>query len=141
VPRAMIWVHDPGRGGVPVPPAVRTRTDQRLQRYAAEHLAGRYTRLDVRFRGALCYIDAYTEPEPPAPNWPPPDWHETREEMIERLRATPLHLCRQRYFGDEERWGFAFYVYSSMRYDLAMLPSGEFLGSPEDALQTAALYL
>ncbi|MDQ2784257.1 MAG: hypothetical protein M3Y58_04560 [Chloroflexota bacterium] len=141
MPRASTWMRDPGSGSVPIPPAVRTRTKQRLQRYAAEHLAGRYTRLDVRFRGALCYIDAFTEPEPPAPNWPPPDWHETREEMMERLRATPIHLCRLRYCGDEDRWGFAFYTYSANHYERAMFPSGDFFGSPEDALQTASLYL
>ncbi len=141
MPRASTWMRDPGRGGVSIPPAVRTRTEQRLQRYAAEHLAGRYTRLDVRFRGALCYIDAFTEPEPPAPTWPPPDGYETREEMLERLRSTPIHLGRLRYFGDDDRWGFAFYTYSAERYELAAFPSGDYYGSPEDALQTASLYL
>ncbi len=30
---------------------------------------------------------------------------------MERMRATPVHLCRQRYFGDEQRWGFGFLVH------------------------------
>jgi hypothetical protein len=47
-------------------------------------------------------------------------------------------LCRLRFFGGEERWGFAFYTYSSERYELSMFPSGEFLGPPEEAFQVAA---
>src|SRR5262245_11957441 len=93
--------------GLRVPEAVHRRTEQRIRRYAEEHFAGRHTRLDIRFRGRFCYVDAYTEPEPLGPNWPPPDWPETREEHLERLRNTPTYLCRLRYFGDEERWGFA----------------------------------
>src|SRR5437870_5645262 len=98
------WVFDPNTGGARIPEIVQRRTEQRLHRYAEEHFAGCYTRLDVRFRGQFCYVDAYTEPTPPSPTWPPPDWPETREEYLERLRNTPTHLCRLRYFGDEERW-------------------------------------
>ncbi len=29
----------------------------------AKHYAGRYARLDVRFKGALCHVDAYIEPD------------------------------------------------------------------------------
>jgi hypothetical protein len=100
--------------------------------------AGRYTRLEIRFRAQFCYISAYTEPEPPGPNWPPPDWPETAEERLERLRNTPTHLCRLRYFGNEEGWGYAFFAYSSERYELSVFPSGEFLGPPEDAFAAAA---
>ncbi len=132
------WVFDPDSGGKPIPESVKRRTEERLQRYAAQHFAGRYTRLDIRFRGQFCYLDAFTEPEPPTASWPPPDWPETRDEYLERLRATPTHLCRLRYFGDEERWGFAFYTYSNERYELSFFPSGEFLGPPEDAFHVAA---
>lgn len=139
--RGRTWVFDPGSGGRPIPDPVKRRVEARLQRYAADHFAGRYTRLDVRFRGQFCYVDAYTEPDLP-PGWPPPGGLETREEALERLRHTPTHLCRLRYFGDEERWGFAFYTYSNERYELSVFPSGEFLGPPEDAFQVSAqLYL
>ncbi|MDQ3702674.1 MAG: hypothetical protein M3442_17385 [Chloroflexota bacterium] len=132
------WVFDPDSGGKPIPESVKRRTEERLQRYAAQHFAGRYTRLDIRFRGQFCYLDAFTEPEPPTASWPPPDSPETREEYVERLRNTPAHLCRLRYFGDEEQWGFAFYTYSNERYELSFFPSGEFLGPPEDAFHVAA---
>jgi hypothetical protein len=132
------WVFDPNSGGQRIPEAVQRRTEARLCRYAEQHFAGRYTRLEFRFRSQFCYVDAYTEPEPPGPDWPPPDWHETREQYFERMRDTPTHLCRLRYFGDEERWGFAFYTYSHERYELSVFPSGEFFGPPEDALHVSA---
>jgi hypothetical protein len=136
-----MWVRDPDAGGVKIPDTVKRRTEQRIRDYAEEHFAGRYTRLDVRFRGQFCYVDAYTEPVL-TPGWPPPDWPETREEMIERLRNTPTHLCRLRYFGDEEQWGFAFYTYSNEKYELSVFPSGDFFGPPEEAfLASAEAYL
>ncbi len=132
-----IWVRDPGSGGVKIPDAVKRRTEERIRRFAEENYAGRYTRLEIRFRGKFCYIDAYEEPQE-MPGWPPEHWPESKEEFLERLRNTPLHLCRLRYFGDEERWGFAFYTYSNETYELSILPSGDFYGTPEEAFDTAA---
>lgn len=141
MPRGGQWVFDPDRGGVRIPETVKRQTEQALLRYAEEHFAGRYTRLDIRFRGQFCYIDAYTEPEPQS-NWPPPDWPETREEYVERLRNTPTHLCRLRYFGGADRWSFGFYTYSNERYELCIFPSGGFLGPPEEAFEVSAnMYL
>jgi|SRR5579884_3326923 len=137
MPARGAWVFDPDYGGVKIPEAVKQRTEHRIRRVAAEEFAGRYTRLDIRFRGQFCYVDAYAEPDV-TPNWPPPDWPETREEYVARLRATPTKLCRLRYFGDEERWGFAFYTYSNDRYESSVYPSGDFLGPPEEAFRTAA---
>jgi hypothetical protein len=138
VPVQRGWSFDPERGGVPIPDTMKARVERRIRHHAERHFAGSYTRLEIRFRGQFCYIDAYTEPSPPGPGWPPPGSSETREEMMERLRTTPTHLCRLRYFGDEERWGFAFYTYSHERYELSMFPSGEFLGPPEEAFDVSA---
>ena len=136
------WVFDPDHGGVKVSEAVKRRTKERIERYAQARFAGRYTRLDIRFRGQFCYIDAYTEPEPLGPDWPPDDWGVRREEYVERLRNTPTHLCRLRYFGNEEGWGFAFYTYSNSRYELSIFPSGEFFGTSEEAFDvSASMYL
>jgi|SRR6516162_5577434 len=55
-----MWVYNPHTGGKSIPPAVRARTQRRILDYADQHYAGKFTRIDVRFRGALCYIDAYT---------------------------------------------------------------------------------
>ena len=131
------WVWNPDAGGVKIPERVKLPTEERLRRYAEEHFAGKYTRLDIRFRGQFCYVDAYTEPVL-TPGWPPPDWPESREEHLERLRSTPTHLCRLRYFGDPEKWGFAFFGYSNEKYQLSVFPSGEFHGPPEEAFEAAA---
>src|SRR5512147_227917 len=96
------WMFDPDSGGVKITDPVKRRTEARIRQVAEAEFAGRYTRLDIRFRGQFCYIDAYTEPEPPAADWPPPDWPETREQYLERLRNTPTHLCRLRYFGADD---------------------------------------
>ena len=135
------WVFDPDHGGVKISEPVRDRVQERIQRYAQAHFTGRYTRLEFRFRHQFCYVDAYSEPSVP-PDWPPKDWHETRQQHIDRLRKTPTHLCRLRFFGDEEQWGFAFYAYSSEKYELSILPSGDFYGTPEEAMEAAgASYL
>ena len=134
------WVYDPHGGGTKISDSVKLRTEARIQKYAEENFAGKYTRIEVRFRSHFCYIDAYTEPVL-APGWPPADWPETREEFIERMRNMPTHLCRLRYFGDEESWGFAFFAYSSEKYELSVFPNGEFRGTPEDAFQASGMYL
>jgi len=131
------WVFDPGSGGKKIPVRIKAEVEQRIERVAEEHFKGKYMRLDVRFRGRFCYIDTYREPQV-SPDWPPADWPETREEYIERLRSTPTHLCRLRYFGDD-RWGFAFYTYSNEKYELAVYPDGEFLGKPEEAFMVSAV--
>ncbi len=134
------WVYDPGSGGVKIPPKVQAVLERRIRQVAEERFQGRYTRLGIRFRSQFCYIDAYTEPVV-SDTWPPPDWDETRDEYLARLRNTPVHLCRLRYFGRED-WGFAFYAYSSEKYELSMFPTGEFTGQPEDAfIVSAELYL
>jgi len=67
-----------------------------------------------------------------------PGFRQPRDEYLERLRHTPVHLCRLRHFGGEERGGFAFYTYSSERYELSIFPTGEFFGPPEEAFDLAA---
>jgi hypothetical protein len=133
------WVFDPGSGGIKIPEQKKREVTARLQRFAAENYAGQYTRLDIRFRGQFCYIDAYAEPDI-SEGWPPEDWPESREEMTERLRNTPIHLCRLRYSGGDS-WGFAFYAYSSEKYELAVFPDGSFHGKPEEAFAASAMYL
>lgn len=134
------WVRDPHSGGAKIPPAVQGRTKKRILDFAERNYAGRYTRLDIRFKGQFCYIDAYTEPEVPE-GYPPPGSGETHEEMVERLRNTPVHLCRLRYFGDEESWSFAFFAYSSEKYEPSIFMNGTFFGTPEEAFEASAIYL
>lgn len=132
---------DPDQGGVTIPKDVRERTTQRILAYAERHFKGHYTRIDVRYRGQFCYIDAYQEPVD-LPGWPPPGGPESREEYLERLRNTPTHLCRLRYYGDEQAWGFAFYKYSDETYETSVYRNNRFLGTPEAAFDiSAGVYL
>jgi len=136
----MAWVYDPHSGGVRIPKAVQERTRRRILEHAEKKYGGRYISLDIRFRGALCYIDAYVEPDVPK-GWPPKSWGETRDEMINRLRKTPLHLVRLRHFGGDDRWSLAFFTYSNERYTPCVFQSGSFEGTPEEAFDTGATYL
>jgi hypothetical protein len=122
-----VWMHAPDAGGVKIPPLVRSRTTERITQYAEAHYGGQFLRLDIRYRGVFCYIDAYVEPPEPSPGLLNATG-ETREEFMDRLRKTPIHLCRLRYFGDEEAWGLAFYTYSNERYELCMIAPETFGG-------------
>jgi hypothetical protein len=82
--------------------------------------------LELSFKGQFCYIDAFTEPDVDE-NWNEEIMQETKEEHIERLLNSPLHLCRLRYF-DKDKWGFAYYNYSDEKFKLATYPDGEFFG-------------
>lgn len=132
------WVYSPHTGGRSIPPVVRARTERRILDYAAKHYSGKFTRIDVRFHGALCYIDAYTEPDLPRRVALPPG--ETRRQRIERLRNTPTHLCRIRYFGNEDSWSFAWYTYAHEKYVPGFFITGEDHGTPEEAFETSAQF-
>ena len=141
MPSRKQWVFAPDSGGQKIPEHVKQDVTKRIERVAERRFKGHYRRLDIRFRGQFCYIDAYREALTLKGFRLPKDWPETREQYAERLRNTPTHLCRLRYFGDE-RWGFAFYTYSHEKYELSVYPNGEFFGKPEDAFVCSAeLYL
>jgi len=98
-----------------------------------------FIRLEVRFRGSLCYIDAFTEPQPPSPSLLRATG-DTKEQYVERLRSIPTHLGRLRYFGGD-RWSYAFYTYSNERYEPTVFHSGDWFGTPEEAFDIGATYL
>jgi hypothetical protein len=133
------WIFNPHTGGVKIGSAKQSEVRQRIERYAASNYAGRYIRLEIRFRGALCYIDAFTEPQPPSPSQLKITG-ETKEQFIERLRSFPTHLGRLRYFAGD-RWSYAFYTYSNERYEPTLFHSGDWFGTPEEAFDIGASYL
>lgn len=114
----MPWVFNPHVGGSAISPQVQTRIRSRITAYAAKTCAGKYDRIEVRFRGALCYVDAYCDSS-----------------------SQPVHLVRLRYFGTDDRWSMAFYTYSHERYEPCVFADGTFHGSPEDAFDIGAVYL
>ncbi len=96
------WVYNPQSGGVKIPQNIQPRIRQRILAHAKKRYAGKYNRIRVRFRGQFCYIDTYVEPFVPE-DYDPKLWGKSRENRIERLRNLPMHLCRLRYFGGENR--------------------------------------
>jgi hypothetical protein len=135
-----MWANDPQSGGIRVPQKIQPRIRQRILDHAEKHHAGKYNRIDLRFRGQFCYIDAYIEPYVPG-DYDPLLFRESREEHLERLRNTPTHLCRLRYFGEEDRWSMAFYTYSHEAYEPCVFDKGSWHGTPEEAFDTCAVYL
>ena len=133
------WVFSPHAGGSKIPPALQAQVHSRILDYARRHYDGSYTRIEVRFRGALCYIDAFSEPSPPSPALLRA-LKETRAHHLERLRATPMHLCRLRYFSFRSHWSVALYTYSNERYAPTVLPTGEYFGTPEECFALAASF-
>lgn len=76
------------------------------------------TQVHVRFRGGFAYIEA-TDAD-----------------------GDLLKLCRLRYAGYANQWGFAIYRASHDDYQDSMMPSGLGGGTAEEALDTACgLYL
>jgi len=132
------WVYDPHSGGTKIPDSLKEPIRRRILAHAEKRYGGRYARLDIRFKGALCYIDAYTEPDTRGTPWKASG--ETREQFVERQRNTPTHLCRLRY-GGQDRWSVAFFTYSHERYEPSFFASGEQLGTPEEGLDVGAVYL
>jgi hypothetical protein len=112
------WVFDPSRGGQKVSPRLQEETRRRILQHAAKILPEKASQIRVVFRGAFCYIDAQ---EPGSPQ--------------------PMHLCRLRYISGFRGWSLAFYTYSQEKYEPCVFRSGDFFGTPEEALEIGAIYL
>lgn len=130
------WVFNPTRGGQDIPEAVRERLRKRILARADKHPGKSFARVEVYFRGRFCYIDAFQEPTSPNRGLLAA-LGETKAQYMERLRSTPTHLCRLRYFS-EGRWSMAIYTHSQERYETAVFPDGEFMGTPEQAFDLCA---
>jgi hypothetical protein len=96
--------------------SVKTTLTQRLETHRAVRWP-QLTSVDVRYRGEYAYLDANEDGDV----WP---------------------LCRLRYTGSTDRWGFAIHLASRDGYEDSILPSGLPVGTPEEALDCAGeLYL
>jgi hypothetical protein len=99
------------------PASTKSSLGQRLSARARDRWPV-LTSVQVRFRGPFAYVtgelpDGDTQP-----------------------------LCRLRYAGSASTWGFAIYRASHDDYQNSYLPSGQFAGTPEEALDCACgLYL
>jgi hypothetical protein len=138
MPKAKGWILAPHSGGAKIPPSTQELVKKRILAHAEKNYAGKFSRLGFKFRGALCYVDAFSEPD--EDDWSSDYSKETKEEFMERLRNTPTHLVRMRHF-DTERWSAAFYTYSNERYEPCILPSGDWFGTAEEIFDIGAMYL
>ena len=99
------------------PASTKTSLGQKLRARARDRWP-QLTGVTVRFRGKFAYVTGQL-----------PDGQE-------------LPLCRLRYAGYASLWGFAIYRASHDDYQDSILPSGQFAGTPEEALDCACgLYL
>lgn len=134
-----VWVYSPQSGGQKIPPDVQRRVQQQLLGYAQDNYGDvkGLIRIDVRFRGQFCYIEAYDEPSEPDEQTLS-YFGITREEYIEQRKNTPSPLCRLRYFR-QSGWTLAVYTYSHEKYEPAIFPSGKWEGTPEEALDVVMM--
>jgi len=100
-----------------IPESTKSSLQQRLAARAGERWP-QISRIDTRYRAGFAYVDAVL----------PGDQR--------------LPLCRLRYAGYANQWGFAIYRASHDDYQDSFLPTGSMGGTAEDALDTACgLYL
>jgi hypothetical protein len=102
---------------VPIPDGPRRTLARRLEQRRQQ----RWPDLDhvnIRYRASFAYIDGTT------------------------ADGDTMQLCRLRYLGSPDNWGFAIYLASKDGYEESILPRGSFTGAPEEALDCACgLYL
>jgi hypothetical protein len=134
-----VWMLTPHAGGRKIPENEQDIIRKRILAHAEAKYAGKYLSIDIKFKNVFCYIDAYQEPYV-SKKYPTADFGETREQYIDRLRHTPTHLCRLRYFSIDQ-WSVAFYTYSHDRYEPCIFPAGDWFGTLEEGFDIGAVYL
>ena len=98
---------------MPTPPeSTKISLGQRLRTHARERWPA-LAQVTVRHRGGFAYVTG------------------------ELADGTTLPLCRLRYGGYANQWGFAIYLASRDRYQDSVLPSGYPVGTAEEALDCA----
>lgn len=105
-----------------MPPAIPPRIKLETERRAQDHQAARWPQLRevrVRYRGSFAYVEATL---PDGDNQP-----------LFRLTWTGHR---------DQRWGFAVWLASKDGYERSVLPSGDHMGTIEEAMDCACgLYL
>ena len=106
-----------------IPQALQRELTERLRKHATCRWKERCARVEVRIRGRFALVDAYLYDE----------------EAEGKEEAVPTHLCRLEYAGRPDLWGFAFYKYSTERYERSYLPNGSMGGTSEECFDCAGL--
>jgi hypothetical protein len=125
-PRTWIWA-PPKRA---IPKEVQDTLRNLLEKHAYTKWKKVCRKVEVRFRGAYAYVDAF----PVKTDYP----HGATADQRARIDATPVSLCRLGYLGDPDRWEYAFFKYSDEKYEPSISISGDFTATPEEAFDTSA---
>ena len=64
-------------------------------------------------------------------------WRGSYGYLVGHLPDDDLPLARIEYLGDPQQWGFALYQASTENYQETVLPSGQWTGTPNEALDCA----
>ena len=113
------WYFNPHSGGSRIPDKIQDETRKRILKEAERAgYASKGYRIDVRFRNQFCYIDALKSGE-----------------------EVPTHLCRLRWSEGPKSWSLAFYSYANETYKPCVYGSGDWHGTPEEALKIGSVYL
>lgn len=112
----MPWYYLPHSGGAKIPPQIHDSLRSKVHAYEKTRPWYPKYKLNLRFKGQFCYIDACEDGKKPFP------------------------LGRARYFS-ENNWSLAYYTYSNERYEPCLLPSGKDSGTLELSLQICETYL
>ena len=100
-----------------IPESTKSSLHQRLTARAKERWP-QISQINTRYRAGFAYVDAVL------------------------AAGEELPLCRLRYAGYANQWGFAIYRASHDDYEDSFLPSGSMGGTAEEALDTTCgLYL
>jgi len=101
---------------MPIPDSARRALARRLDLHRQDRWP-ELTDMNIRYRSSYAYIDGTADND-------------------------TMPLCRLRYLGSPDNWGFAIYLASKDGYEDSILPRGSFTGPPEEALDCACgLYL
>jgi hypothetical protein len=112
----MPWVYDVHSGGKKIPSSNHEKIRKRVQEYAAKRPWKNKYKLQVRFKGQFCYVDAVE--------------HD----------GTVSPLGRLRHFHDG-KWSMAFYTYSNDSYQPCFMSSGSQEGVLEEGLAICEMHL
>ena len=102
---------------MPIPDSARRALARRLDIRRQERWPDLLD-IKIRYRGSFAYVEGVTRDDGSLP------------------------LCRLRYLGSPQEWGFAIYLASKDGYEDSILPRGTFTGAAQEALDCACgLYL
>jgi len=112
----MPWIYDVHSGGTKIPSLNHEKIRKRAQAYAAKRPWKNKYKLQVRFKGQFCYVDAL------------------------ETDGTVSPLGRLRHFNDR-KWSIAFYTYSNDCYQPCFMSNGSKEGTLEEGLAVCEMYL